>query len=352
VIYRMSADWSELGPIDGRSLVPSSAAPSRTWLEDNIIPGDRTQVRAAIEEAMRTKSVFTLEHRVRRADGSVGWAVSRTVPVFDARGEVVEWFGTASDVTERRQAEEALRGSEARKNAILDSALDAIITMDHEGRLVEFNRAAERIFGHARAEVVGRPLAEIIIPARLRERHQKGLAHYLATGEGPVLNKQIELPALRADGTEFPAEIAIIPIPAAQPPLFTAFLRDVTERRALENDLVARAEQLAHADRSKDEFLAMLAHELRNPLAPLRNAAELLKADDASADERAQAQRVIGRQIENMSRMLEDLLDVSRITAGKIELRKKTVPLEGILTAAVSLVRSTCAAQNQELSLS
>ena len=352
VVYRMSADWSELAPIDGRNLVASSATASRTWLEDNVFPEDRPQIRAAFEEAIRTKGVFNLEHRIRRADGTAGWTVSRAVPLLDANGEIVEWFGTANDVTERRQAEEALRASEARKNAILDSALDAIITMDHEGRLVEFNGAAERIFGYARAEVLGRELAAIIIPERLRERHQQGLARFLATGEWPVLNKQIELPALRADGTEFPAEIAIIAIPGTQPPLFTAFLRDVTERRALEETLLARADQLAQADRRKDEFLAMLAHELRNPLAPLRNAAELLKADDASADERAQAQRVIDRQIENMSRMLEDLLDVSRITAGKITLRKKPVPLEGILTAATSLVRSTCAAHQQHLAVS
>jgi PAS domain S-box-containing protein len=113
--------------------------------------------------------------------------------------------------------------------------------------------------------VVGLPLADVIIPERLREPHREGLERYLATGASTVLNQQIELPALRADGTEFPAELAIIAIPGARPPVFTDFLRDVTERKELEHSLVGRAEDLARADRSKDEFLAMLARVAQSP---------------------------------------------------------------------------------------
>jgi signal transduction histidine kinase len=127
---------------------------------------------------------------------------------------------------------------------------------------------------------------------------------------------------------------------------------DITERRMLEESLGARASDLVRADRSKDEFLAMLAHELRNPLAPLRNAAEILQTPGASADERGQAQRIIGRQIENMTRMIDDLLDVSRITEGKIELRLQPVALADILAAAASVARSGISARRQELTIS
>lgn len=108
---------------------------------------------------------------------------------------------------------------------------------------------------------------------------------------------------------------------------------------------------LAEADRRKDEFLAMLAHELRNPLAPLRNAAEVLQCPEANGEKREHAQQVLVRQIDNMSRMIDDLLDVSRITEGKIELRRSPVNLESILTAAANLARSGIAARNQELVL-
>lgn len=119
---------------------------------------------------------------------------------------------------------------EALNNAILTSALDCIITMDAQGRVLEFNPAAERVFGYTRTEVIGQELAELIIPPMLRDRHRRGLAHYLATGEGPVLDRRIEITALRADGSEILVELAITAFRAKGAPVFTAYLRDVTER--------------------------------------------------------------------------------------------------------------------------
>jgi PAS domain S-box-containing protein len=164
-------------------------------------------------------------------------------PIRSAGGEMLGVVLVFHDVTGQRRASEALRASEARKDAILRSALDAIITINHEGLLVEFNPAAERIFGYSRDAVLGRQLSELIIPTRYRERHHRGMSHYLATGEGPALRRQLEMPAMRADGTEFPAELAIIPIPNTEPPMFTAFLRDITERKRIEQQLREAAER-------------------------------------------------------------------------------------------------------------
>ncbi|HEY3228310.1 MAG TPA: PAS domain S-box protein, partial [Roseiflexaceae bacterium] len=135
---------------------------------------------------------------------------------------------------ERTRAEAALRESEARKGAILATALDCIITIDHTGRITEFNPAAEQTFGYRRDEVLGQPLAELIVPTSLRAMHRKGLAHYLLTGEGSVIGKRIEITAVRADGDEFPIELAITRIPTNGPPLFTGFVRDITARKQAE----------------------------------------------------------------------------------------------------------------------
>src|SRR5207248_1994280 len=113
---------------------------------------------------------------------------------------------------------------------ILDNALDCIITMDADGRVVEFNPAAERTFGFTRAEAVGKELAELIIPARMREQHRRGLAHYLKTGEGPVIGKRIEIAGVRKDGSEILVELAITALKSDHAPVFTAYLRDITER--------------------------------------------------------------------------------------------------------------------------
>ena len=114
--------------------------------------------------------------------------------------------------------------------AILESALDCIITMDAAGRVREFNPAAERVFGYSRDEAVGQELAELIVPPLLRDRHRQGLAHYLRTGEGPVLGRRIEIAAIRADQAEILVELAITPLQIAGEPMFTAYLRDITER--------------------------------------------------------------------------------------------------------------------------
>jgi diguanylate cyclase (GGDEF)-like protein/PAS domain S-box-containing protein len=122
-----------------------------------------------------------------------------------------------------------LPSSEARTRAMLDAALDGIVTIDHEGTILEFNPAAERIFGHACEDALGKQIAELLIPPSRREAHSRGLRHYLATGEGPVLSKRIEVPALRADGSEFPIELSIVRVDVPGPPVFTAYIRDITE---------------------------------------------------------------------------------------------------------------------------
>src|SRR5438876_10507557 len=125
--------------------------------------------------------------------------------------------------------------AETLNRAILESALDCIITIDENGRVREFNPAAERVFGFNRAEAVGTELAELIIPSRMRAQHRRGLAHYLKTGEGPLLGKRIEIEALRRDGSEILVELAITALEVDGAPIFTAYLRDITERRRAED---------------------------------------------------------------------------------------------------------------------
>jgi PAS domain S-box-containing protein len=196
----------------------------------------RQAVENPVEKVLRDGVVVGLgNHTVLVArDGTERPIDDSAAPIRDTTGEMIGVVLIFRDVTEQRLADRELRASEARKSAILGTALDCVITMDHEGKVVEFNPAAEKTFGYSRAEVVGKGLAEFIIPPSLRESHRTGMAHYLATGEGPVLDKRLELPALRADGTEFPVELAITRISTASPPLFTAYLRDITERKRAE----------------------------------------------------------------------------------------------------------------------
>jgi two-component system cell cycle sensor histidine kinase/response regulator CckA len=144
---------------------------------------------------------------------------------------------------ERKRAEVGLQRSEAHTKAIVQSSLDCIITIDHEGKILEFNPAAEIVFGYPRAKVLGMELAEVIIPPSLREQHRQGLNRYLATGEAKVLGKRIEIAAIRSDGKEFPVELTITRLGAEEPPMFTGFIRDITERKQGEDALRASEER-------------------------------------------------------------------------------------------------------------
>jgi signal transduction histidine kinase/DNA-binding response OmpR family regulator len=206
IVYRMSPDWSEMRHLVGRDFMSDTTDPNRTWVEQYIPPDDRAAVLAVVQDAILHRRVFELEHRVVRTDGTLGWTFSRAVPLFDENGEIVEWFGAATDISERKRAEEALRDANTR---------------------------------------------------------------------------------------------------------------------------------LADAHRRKDDFLAVLSHELRNPLAPIASSLHVLDRAQAGGDQAARAKRVIGRQVEQLSKLVNDLLDVTRITRGKIHLERQKIDLYEIVRRTV-----------------
>ncbi len=215
-----------------------SAEEAKGWGWGEVIhPDDVNGLIEYWQSCLASGTPVDAEARMRRFDGTYRWFLFRANPLRDDSGHIVKWYGTNIDIDDRKRAEEELRRSEARKAAILNSALDCIVTIDHEGRITEFNPAAERTFGYRRIDVIGRYLSEVIIPPSNREKHRQGLARYQATGETQVLGRRVELTATRADGTEFPVEVAISRIPMDGPPAFTGYLRDITQRKRAEEEL-------------------------------------------------------------------------------------------------------------------
>ncbi len=441
-------------------------------------------------------------------------------PIRAADGSLLGVVLIFRDVTEMRVAERSLRASEARKSAVLKTALDAIVTIDHDGKIVDFNPAAELMFGYARDDVIGREMAEVIVPPALRQQHRQGMQRYLTTGEQRVLNRLIELTAMRSDGSEFPVELAITAIGDAEQPMFTGYLRDISDRkqaddalRAAHGELEQRVQQrtaelieasgfaqalleslqtgivacnaqgvltlfnqatrefhglpqepvpadqwaqhydlyhadgvtplakeeiplfralsgehvrdvemviapkqgkvrwvcasgqsfydgtarhlgavvsmhditerkhaaaalreahddlerrvaertadldaannaLQQADRRKDEFLATLAHELRNPLAPLRNGLQVMRLAGADADVVERARAMMERQLTQIIRLVDDLLDVNRISRGTFMLRIERANLADIVHHALETCAPPIEAKQHRLTVS
>ncbi len=249
---------------------------------------------------------------------------------------------------ERVRMETALHESEERFRAAVGAVSSLLWTNDAQGMMTGDQPGWGGFTGQTLAEYQGYGWAQAV--------HPDDAPPTIAAWEKAVAEKmpfEFEHRVRRHDGAWRVCAIRAVPVLTEDGEIreWVGVHTDITERRELEAALVSRAEDLARADRSKDEFLAMLAHELRNPLAPLRNASEIMKERNVGEAERGEAQRIIDRSIENMARMLEDLLDVSRITEGKIQLRRESVALAAILHSVAGMVRPACAARRQEFTV-
>jgi diguanylate cyclase (GGDEF)-like protein/PAS domain S-box-containing protein len=205
------------------------------------------------------------------------WQLPTTRDLLATAVFVVTALMIGSIAARHRRAEVTSRESEARKDAMLQASLDCVIAMDHEGRIIEFNPAAERTFGYHRSQVLGRDLAGLLIPPSLREQHTQGVAHYLATGERRIIGRRVELIGMRADGTEFPIELTISRTPVDGPPQFTAFVRDLTDRRKAEDERVQLLAERRAAERLAEQVNEVVAQRTRE-VELLNRTSELLQA--------------------------------------------------------------------------
>jgi PAS domain S-box-containing protein len=223
--------------------------------------------------------------------------------------------------------------SDARAHLILDTAHDAFVGMDSDGRIVSWNAQAQQTFGWTRDEVLGRNLAETIIPPDFREAHSKGMQRFLATGEAPVVNKRLELRGLHRAGHEFPIEITITsPMRRDNGFFFGAFLRDISDRRERDDQLRRAKEAAEAATRAKSEFLANMSHELRTPLNGVIGHAQLLQRDRSLSAAQRESLDAISKCGSHLLDLINDVLDLSKIEAGFVDIETAATDLAQLAT--------------------
>ena len=292
-------------------------------------------------ETILAKRAAVSDERFRTSDGRV--LLLDFTPVDD-NGQLQGHLWLFRDVT-------AERAREALNQAIVATALDAIITVDHRGGIVDFNPAAEVIFGHRSDEVRGRPMADAIIPPDLRAAHREGMKRYFASGEARILGRRLELKAMRADGTEFPIELTVNRIPDSQPPMFTGFIRDITEAKQREAELETAREVAEQASRAKSDFLAMMSHEIRTPMNAILGMTEL-SLDMAGSGEQRGLLRSVQTNAEALLHVINDVLDLSKVEAGRLVLREEAFSVADVMESVTEALAGRAFEKGLELSCS
>lgn len=323
------------------------------WLRDVI--NDKNFPRAAT--AARCGLQGGLAFPVRNVSGVVAVIECFTrqpEPPDDELLQLTEALGhQIGQFLQRCTVELLLQENEERYSAIVNGALDAIIAIDQDGMITEFNPAAERLFGYGRAEAMGREMADMIIPAEYRDAHRAGLRRHRESGESRLLERRLELTACRRGGETFPVELTISRVRAGAQPAFIGFVRDITDRRRheQERESLLASERAAHAEavtanRLKDDFLAALSHELRTPLNAVLGWTQMLETGAIPPERFLETLATIRRNAEVQKQMVEDMLDVSAFIGGRLRLTMEDVCLAEPLHEARLAVQPAADAKN------
>ncbi|MDB6152635.1 MAG: signal transduction histidine kinase with CheB and CheR [Chthoniobacteraceae bacterium] len=359
VIFRMSPDWSELLQLQGGEFLANTEDPSATWLEDYIHPHDLPLVEKLSREAVLTKKIFQSEHRVMRVDGTWGYAFTRAIPLFNAAGEIVEWFGAATDVTKRKHVEEALRESEDRMRRAFQIETVGVLFFHVDGRIIESNDAFLSMCGCDRGDLIeGRVTRDQMTPGEWMARSRAAAEEFQTTGR----TTPYEIEYLRKDGRRWWALLASTRLNENEG---VEFIVDITTRKLTEQALVESREELLAAlketeearqeaeaaGRAKDHFLAVLSHELRTPLTPVMMIGEMLLGRPDLAPRVRDGLETICRNVKLEAHFIDDLLDVTRIRNCKLELELVPLNLHDVINRAVEITESELAVKEQRLIL-
>ncbi len=291
------------------------------------------EIRAALVEQREGRALL---HNYRK-DGGSFWNELVITPVHDGSGKLTHFIGISQDVSQRIEMVAALKSSEARLLSVLESVVDGIIVIDQRGIVELFNTAAEHIFGYLAKEVLGRNVS-MLMPEPFQSAHDGYLRSYLETGRERIIGIGREVTGRRKDGSTFPMDLAVSPMAVGDKRCFTGIVRDVTERKRLNWELIQALEAAIAGSRAKSEFLSSMSHELRTPLNAILGFGQLLEMDRALAPEQVDNAHEIVKAGRHLLTLINEVLDLARIESGKLTLSMEPVQLVELIEECAAMV--------------
>ncbi|WP_025142418.1 PAS domain-containing sensor histidine kinase [Pedobacter jeongneungensis] len=316
IVYIMSADWRDMKQLEGRDFLADTNEPLADWIAKYIHPLDHDQVRTAVEEARRANKIFQLEHRVLRADGSIGWTLSRAVPILDHEGKVREWFGAASDITEAKRAEESLKLTkeltEQQKRVyetIANSTPDLMYVFDLQYNFIYANEALLSMWGKNWDDAIGKGLLENGYEPWHAEMHQREIDHVRATKT--AIRGEVSFPHALFGKRVYDY-------------IFTPILNDKGEVEAVAGT-TRDITEIKQNEQRKNDFIGMVSHELKTPLTSLTAYLQLMEKSNP-AQEDPMTKKILEQSIKQsrrMTNMINGFLNLARLESGKMFIEKE-----------------------------
>jgi PAS domain S-box-containing protein len=297
---------------------------------DAIHPDDLPRAIEGHTRSVKSGTPYDLELRYRRADGVYRWFQARNLPMRDSHGKIAGWSGLLTDIEDRKRAEDELKRSEARHRVVVETASDAVVSIDESGVIILANPATKRIFGYNPEQLIGKPLT-VLMPGAMRKLHETGFKRYLETGARHLNWQGTEMTALRANGEEFPAEVSFGEMTADERKVFTGFIRDISEKKRSQEMLHNTQAELSRMMRvmTLGQLTASIAHEVSQPLSGIITNAStclrMLKSDPPSIEGALEtAQRTIrdGNRASEVITRLRSLFSKKQIDVEPLDLNE------------------------------
>jgi PAS domain S-box-containing protein len=302
-----------------------------------VVPSDRSDELCELLRRVGLGERVDLETQQLRSDGAAIGVALTAAPLRSRAATIVGVSVVARDISERQRAEATLQASEQQFRGLLESAPDAMVIVDPQGRITLVNRQTEQLFGYQRQELLGQPI-ETLVPERFHARHVGHRDGYLAQPGVRPMGAGLQLYGRRKNASEFPVEISLSPLQTDQGTLVSAAVRDITARKQAEEELQQATQAAERANQAKSEYLSRMSHELRTPLNAILGFAQLLELDELREEQHDSLRHILSGA-RHLLGLINEVLDIAAIEAGRLPLSLEPVALADVAAETVSLIR-------------